>query len=79
MKTHFEAKAAEGDSRSVAQRAHNRHANSGAGPSKGAPFEEDLGAPLVQRKARALVSAQSERVAQLQALASAAQRPSSGP
>ena len=74
MKTHLETRSAETESRSVAQRAHNHHANSGAGPSKGAPFEEDLGAPLVQRKARSLANAQTERVAQLQAIASAAQR-----
>jgi hypothetical protein len=67
MKTHLEP-ATEAQSRSVAQRAHSHHANAGAGISNGAPFEEDLGAPFTQRKARSLASAHSERVAQLQAV-----------
>lgn len=57
--------------RSVAQRVHSHHANAGSGPRQGAPFEEDLGPPLVQRKAHRLDSAQSKRVAQLQAIANA--------
>lgn len=76
MKIPPESKSAAPVSRSIAQRAASHHTTAGSAAST-APFEEELGAKPVQKKAAPLVSPQSARVAQLRAVV--AQRTSSAP